>query len=83
MFFGPGFLYYAKSSPRSTSDETSITTNQYVEEELNSAIATEDVQLVEKNSYGGTIPNEVPNGVSPMDEQTQPFEFLERLDIKV
>uniref|UniRef100_A0A5B7B053 Cyanobacterial aminoacyl-tRNA synthetase CAAD domain-containing protein n=1 Tax=Davidia involucrata TaxID=16924 RepID=A0A5B7B053_DAVIN len=78
-----GSLYYTNSSLRSTtSEETSSGASQYVGEEPGSVITVEDVQSVEKNSYG-EMQKEVPKEDFSMDEQSQIFDFLDKLGIKL
>ncbi|CAK9158063.1 unnamed protein product [Ilex paraguariensis] len=75
----PGLLYYNNSFLRSTtSEERSGGPGQYMKYEFDGVIAKEDVQPVEKNydESGG------PKEDSPEGDQMQPFEFLEKLNIK-
>ncbi|KAL6959456.1 hypothetical protein U1Q18_039606 [Sarracenia purpurea var. burkii] len=77
-----GLLYYTNSPLRAASEETSTSPSQYGGEEPR-VITMEDVQLVEKNSYAEIVRNKEPNEDSSMDGQTQAFEFLDNLDIKL
>ncbi|KAA8530773.1 hypothetical protein F0562_005459 [Nyssa sinensis] len=78
-----GLLYYTNSALRSTtSEETSSGASKYVGEEPDNVITVENGQSFEKNSYG-EMQKELPKEDSPVDEQSQIFDFLDKLDIKL
>jgi len=78
----PGLLYCSNYSLRSTSEEISSGTSQYVGEKPG-LVTAEDVQPVEKNAYAKIEPEELPTENSNIDGQGQAFEFLDKLDLKL
>lgn len=91
-----GWQYVINSSLKSTtSEEASSGAGQYVKEETDGVVMVEDVQtqrdekvsygaegvqIVEKNELDGA---EGPSDESLKDEEFQPFEFLDKLNIEV
>ncbi|GAV59246.1 DUF4308 domain-containing protein [Cephalotus follicularis] len=77
-------LCFKNLLPRATtSEETSSGANRVVDDEHDGVVTLEEVPPVEKNVYTNSVPTEVPNEESPVNEQTQIFEFLDNLNIKV
>lgn len=67
--------------PRQTTEETTET-NKFVEEEVDGVITVEDVPS-EKDGYSESFLNGEPKSESPLVEQIQMNEFLQKLNIKV
>lgn len=86
-----GLQYYTNSSLKSTtSEETSSGASLYAKEETGGVITVEDVQNVEKNeSDVQNVEKNESEGTegakeeSSVDDQIQPFEFLDKLNIEV
>ncbi|KAL8127514.1 hypothetical protein AgCh_014431 [Apium graveolens] len=90
----PGWHYVINSSLKSTtSEEASSGASQYNKEEADGVVMIEDVQRDEKVSYGAeavqTVEKNDSNGAegpseeSLEDEQFQPFEFLNKLNMEL
>lgn len=79
----PGVRYLTSPLLKATtSEETSSGPNQFFTEGRDGVTTLEDVPLVEKNVHSETVSTEVPKEESPMDEQTQAFEFLDKINMK-
>lgn len=77
-------LFFTSSLPRATtSEETSSGANRYTGEERDGGVTLEAAPPAEKNIFVETVVAEVPEEESPGDEQTQLFELLDKLNIKV
>ncbi|XP_057972481.1 protein CURVATURE THYLAKOID 1D, chloroplastic isoform X2 [Malania oleifera] len=77
-----GLAHFSSLKAR-TSEETSSGFNQYPGEERDGVIAMKDVSPVEKSVYSDSVQTESTNEESPMAEQTQGIEFLDKLNIKL
>lgn len=77
-------MLFTSSLPRATtSEETSSGANRYASEERDGVVTLEDTPPAEKKIFGETVVAEVAEVESPGDEQTQSFELLDKLNIKV
>ncbi|KAF7829293.1 Protein CURVATURE THYLAKOID 1D, chloroplastic [Senna tora] len=65
--------------PRAT---TSDGASQFVDEKRDGAIILEDVQTTNNNALNGIVATEEAKEESPVDEQVQPFDFAEKLNVK-
>ena len=86
FFFGfVGFLCFNNPLPKATtSEETSSTgPNRFFGEDHDGVATLEEVPAVGKNVYNEKLPPEEPKEESAANEESQMFEFLEKLNIKV
>ncbi|XWS41638.1 hypothetical protein CRYUN_Cryun17cG0099500 [Craigia yunnanensis] len=76
-------LYLNNTFPKATSEETSSTgSTRYFRNDLGGVATLEEVSAVEKNVYKEKLPPEGPKEESAVNEESQMFEFLEKLNIK-
>jgi hypothetical protein len=75
-------LFTSSLTRATTSEESSGGANLYAGEERDGVVTLEDASPGEM-IFGGTVVAEVPEEESPGDEQTQSFELLDKLNIKV
>ncbi|KAK2999781.1 hypothetical protein RJ639_024455 [Escallonia herrerae] len=75
-----GLLCYNSSSSKATTEETSTGANQYVNIEPDGVVTMEEVRETEENEYGQT---EVAKDDSSVDDQMQPFELLDKLNLEL
>ncbi|XVE83074.1 hypothetical protein DITRI_Ditri16bG0057800 [Diplodiscus trichospermus] len=76
-------LYYPLPKA-TTSDETpSAGPNRFFGEDHDGVATLEEVPAVDKNVYNETLPPEEPKEESAANEESQIFEFLEKLNIKL
>ncbi|XWS45006.1 hypothetical protein CRYUN_Cryun15aG0098700 [Craigia yunnanensis] len=78
-------LYFNNPLPKATtSEETSSTDpNRFFGEDRDGVATLEEVPAVDKNVYNEKLPLEEPKEESAADEESQMFEFLEKLNIKL
>ncbi len=76
-------LFTSSLARATTSEESSGGANLYAGEERDGVVTLEDASPGEMKIFGGTVVAEVPEEESPGDEQTQSFELLDKLNIKV
>lgn len=82
--FSSGSISLSYVSPRATtSDETSGGASQFVDVKRDSVIILEDSETADKNAYNGMVATEETKEESPVDELVQPFDFAEKLNVKV
>jgi len=77
-------LLFTSSLPRATtSEETSSGANRYAAEEREGVVTLDDTSPAEKKIFGETVVAEEAEVESSGDEQTQSFELLDKLNIKL
>lgn len=80
-----GVLYFNNTLPKATtSEETSSTgPNGFFDEDGDGVATLEEVPAVEKNVYNEKLTPEDPNEESASEEESQLFELLDNLNLKV
>ncbi|XWS33385.1 hypothetical protein CRYUN_Cryun22dG0077600 [Craigia yunnanensis] len=77
-------LYFNNPLPKATSEETSSTgPNRFFGEDRDGVATFEEVPAIGKNVYNEKLPPEEPKEESAADQESQMFEFLEKLSIKL
>lgn len=78
-------LVFISLSPRATSssEETSSGANPYAGKDVDGMITLEDVPPAEKKTFNEAVAGEIPKEESLADEQTESFDILDKLNIKV
>ncbi|XVF59086.1 hypothetical protein PTKIN_Ptkin07bG0246600 [Pterospermum kingtungense] len=78
-------LYFNNPLPKATtSEETSSTgPNRFFEKDGDGVVILEEVPAVEKKVYNEKLTPEEPNEESASEEESQMFEFLEKLNLKL
>jgi hypothetical protein len=83
FFFFSGLLFTSSLPRATTSEETSSGANRYAAEEREGVVTLDDTSPAEKKIFGETVVAEEAEVESSGDEQTQSFELLDKLNIKV